>query len=162
MQTGPTHLLLLQPASQPATAVATSHLPSSHCTWLQPHSHSSPTLGPWPMQSYLSSCPGVCQARHRQRGPNICLLNIYSVVSSAPTTAPVTGNNPEPNGQSTCSHVQPPRNIFLQFFSPSGTFLIWRCWKMLFFLCCFSILQGSACPCLKSSPTKVLLFCSLS
>lgn len=68
-------------SSQPVTAVATSHLPSSHCTWLQPHSHSSPTLGPWPMQSYLSSCPGVCQARYRQRGPNICLLNIYSVAS---------------------------------------------------------------------------------
>lgn len=86
-------------SSQPATAVATSHLPSSHCTWLQPHSRSSPTLGPRPVQPYLSICPRVCQARPRQRGPNICPLNIYSAASSAPTTAPATGSSPEPGRQ---------------------------------------------------------------
>lgn len=165
-------------SSQPATAVATSHLPSSHCTWLQPHSHSSPTLGPWPMQSYLSSCPGVCQARRRQRGPNICSLNIYSVASPAPATAPATGNDPQPSRQlagrqiivqslapahilSLCSPFLPPRNTSLLFSSPSGALLILRWsnarWKTAF-LSFFFIFEGSECPCTKPPPTKVLLF----
>lgn len=108
-----------QPASQPATALATSHLPSSHCTWLQPHSHSSPTLGPRPVQPYLSSCPRVCQARRRQRGPNMCLLNIYSLLSSAPTTVPATGSDPEPNRQYAGRH-----NV-VQRLAPAHVFSLW-------------------------------------
>lgn len=83
MQTGAPHLLPLQPASQPAShCCCPSHLPSSHCTWLRPHSHPSPTLGPWPVQSYLSSCPRVCQARHRQRGPNMLSEHVFSSLLS--------------------------------------------------------------------------------
>lgn len=130
------------------------------------------------MQSHLSSCPGVCQARHRQRGPNICLLNIYSVASSAPTTAPATGNNPEPSGQSTgrqiilqylapahifslLSHFQPSRNIFLQFFPPSRALLIWRCWKILFFLFLrdLPVPAQSVPPQMFSSSTLLLRLC---
>lgn len=103
-------------SSQPATAVTTSHIPSSHCTWLQPHSHSSPTLGPWPVQPHLPSCPGVCQARHGQRGPDMCLLNIYSVLCSALTTVSATGSNPEPSRQLAG------RQIIVQRLAPAHVF----------------------------------------
>lgn len=62
----PPHLPLLQPASH-----CCSHLPLTQ----QPlylaaaHSHSSPTLGPWPARPHLSSCPRVCGARRETKEP---------------------------------------------------------------------------------------------
>lgn len=170
-----------QPAT-PATAVATSHLPSSHCTWLQPHSHSSSTLGPWPVQSYLSSCPRVCQARHRQRGPNMCLLNIYSVLSSATTTVSTTGSNPgnasslegrllssvslQPTYSASVPppslNVCPPVTSLLLFCSPSVALLILgcrnSCWKIMDFFFSFFFIWGAVCRCPRFPTAKLLLY----